>query len=231
MCLRWVWDAWLVASKKQLDPWEKLCSSEERSGERLIATEMVIEAVHLDGTAWRQSWREWERAPGVFLNFLRQVFIGSVMSEKSWAGQPCDNWLSNHRFLGSANALVESITLVRLTQHRSHQICSSSGSAVMRHIEQQDQKPLTPAKTVGRECLALQAGGGSYRVHPGAPELGGWAASPQPVLLVPLLQVLLQMLCESSGNLPSALAGGSPASRRSEELSFSHHVLSRSTKL
>lgn len=45
-------------------------------------------------------------------------------------------------------------------------------------------------------------------MHPGAPELGGWAASPQPVLLAPLLQVLLQMLYESSGNLASILAGG-----------------------
>lgn len=68
-------------------------------------------------------------------------------------------------------------------------------------------------------------------MHPGAPELGGWAASPQPVLLAPLLQVLLQMLYESSGNLPSVLAGGSPASLRSKESSFSHHVLSGSIKL
>lgn len=82
----------------------------------------------------------------------------------------------------------------------------------MRHIEQRDQKPLTPAKTVECECFALQSQGGSCGVHPGAPELGGWAASPQPVLMVPLLQVVLQMLCESSGNLPSVLAGGSPAS-------------------
>lgn len=63
-------------------------------------------------------------------------------------------------------------------------------------------------------------------MYPGAPEPGGWAASPQPVLLAPLLQVLLQMLYKSSGNLPSILAGGSPASWRSKESSFSHHVLS-----
>lgn len=68
-------------------------------------------------------------------------------------------------------------------------------------------------------------------MHPGAPEPGGWAASPQPVLLAPLLQVLLQMLYKSSGNLPSILAGGSPVSRRSKESSFSHHVLSGSTEL
>lgn len=85
-----------------------------------------------------------------------------------------------------------------------------------------------PARTVGYERPALKAKRSSCQVHRGAAELGlreGSAASPQPMLLVPLLQVLLQMLYESTGNLPSLLAVGSPASQRSKESSFSHHVL------
>lgn len=39
--------------------------------------------------------------------------------------------------LGSANALVKFITLVKLAQHRRSEIGPSSGSAVMRHVEQQ----------------------------------------------------------------------------------------------
>lgn len=125
--------------------------------------------------------------------------------------------------LGSANVLVESITLVKLTQLQRHQICSS-GSAVMQHAN--------PAKTVGYECPTLKAKGSGSQVHGGAAELGGGsAASPQPMLLVPLLQVMLQMLYESSGNLPSLLAVGSPASQRSKESSFSHRVLRGSSRL
>lgn len=126
--------------------------------------------------------------------------------------------------LGSENVLMEFITLVKLTQHRRHQICSSSGSAVKRHTY--------PAKIVGYERPTLKAKGSSCQVHRGVAELGwGGDASPQPVLLVPLLQVLLQMLYESSGNFPSLLAVGSPASQRSKESSFSHHVLRGSAKL
>lgn len=120
---------------------------------------------------------------------------------------------SHTLLLDSANVLVEFITLVKLTQHRSRQICSSSGSAVMQHAY--------PAKTVGYECPTLKAKGSGCQVHGAAAEWGAGTASPQPMLLVPLLQVLLQMLYESSGNLPSLLAMGSPASQRSKESSFS----------
>lgn len=66
--------------------------------------------------------------------------------------------------LGSANVLVESITLVKLTEHQRHQICSS-GSAVMQHAY--------PAKTVGYECPTLKAKGSGSQVRGGAAELGG----------------------------------------------------------
>lgn len=74
--------------------------------------------------------------------------------------------------LGSANVLVEFITLVKLTQHRRRQICSSSGSAVMQHAY--------PAKTVGYECPTLKAKGSGCQVHGGAAEFGGGGALPLP---------------------------------------------------
>lgn len=72
---------------------------------------------------------------------------------------------SHTLLLDSANVLVEFITLVKLTQHRSRQICSSSGSAVMQHAY--------PAKTVGYECPTLKAKGSGCQVHGAAAELGG----------------------------------------------------------
>lgn len=72
---------------------------------------------------------------------------------------------SHTLLLDSANVLVEFITLVKLTQHRSRQICSSSGSAVMQHAY--------PAKTVGYECPTLKAKGSGCQVHGAAAEWGG----------------------------------------------------------
>lgn len=57
-------------------------------------------------------------------------------------------------------------------------------------------------------------------MQPGAPELGGWAASPKPLLAVSLLQILLKSV--QCTQVPSSfLAGGQPDSQRSKEESFS----------